>query len=394
MPVYDSKIGFLNLAPLPILCERAAHPEFRNKPFSVVGSIGNRGLIVASSSEALNAGIRPGLTPDAARKFLPELQFVEERPAAYFDAARAVQEVCERLIPFVDAEKLDAFTLDLTGTDRLYPNPAHLIHTLQNAISREVLLPSRAGLGTSRLIARLAAMRAAELDLRAVNPGDEAAFLGGYQVTVLPGIGVKIAERLKWMGVRTVSELTRVPKQTLEAAFGPKGEEIARAAQGHDPRPRRTKEQIKPLKKETPLEQLFYDPVAIRNALEKLTAGLGLDLRNAAMQVRSIALEIRYPDRLPGRARKRIPPTDLDTILIPIVNEMCAGAFKRRVRLRGLSLSYGKLIPRDDQLRLDFARDPSGDRQRRLETAMDRIRDRWGVGTIGPGTWRKKRWGA
>ncbi|HDS30022.1 MAG TPA: hypothetical protein ENN67_03170, partial [Firmicutes bacterium] len=346
---------------------------------------------VSSSPDALRAGIRPGLTPDAARKFMPELKFVEERPAVYFKAARTVQEVCERLIPYVDAERLDSFMLDLTGTDRLYPDPAKIMHEIQNTVSREVFLPSRAGLGTSRLIARLAAMQADELHVRFVHPGDEAAFLAGYSVTVLPGVGVKIAERLKWMGVRTVSELARVPVQTLEAAFGPKGEQLARAAQGHDPHPGRRAERLKPIRRESVLEQIFYDPLFITVALEKLVADLGLELRRMGMQTRSISLELRYPDRLPGKARKRIPPTDLDMLLIPIVKEMLSSAFTRRVRLKGLSLGYGKLIPRDDQLLLEFARDPSGERGRRLGEAMDRIRGKWGVEIIGPGVWWNKR---
>ena len=107
------------------------------------------------------------------------------------------------------------------------------------------------------------------------------------------------------------------------------------------------------------------------------------------MQVRSVGLEIRYPDIPPHRRRKAIPPTDLDMILREIVENMYESMSVRRVRLRSLALSYGRLVPRDDQLRLDFARDFTNERRLNLETALDKIRNRYGVETIGPGDWWK-----
>jgi hypothetical protein len=137
------------------------------------------------------------------------------------------------------------------------------------------------------------------------------------------------------------------------------------------------------------LEQIFYEPRAVRVALQRLVAGLGLDMRRMGMQVRAIGLEIRYPDTPPARRRKRIPPTDLDAILEPMVENMCESMQVRRVRLKGLALSYGNLVPRDDQIRLDFARDFTNEKRRNLERAMDRIRNKYGVETIGPGEWWK-----
>jgi DNA polymerase-4 len=401
----SDKIGFLNLSPLPILYELATNPELNRRghlffgdekegvpvdgkddPFVIVGSVGNRGLLVAVSSEAYRAGIRAGITPDIARRFMPGLKIVEERPAAYFEAAETVLSISERFVPVVDVEKQDAFALDLTGTDRLYPDPIKLLRALQGEIRKEINLPSRAGLGVSRLVARLASMRAGEKGIVEVPVGQEGEFLADYHVGVLPGVGVQIAKRLQWLGVHTVRELAMVPVQTLEAAFGPKGLEIARAATGHDPRPRRKPEQIKPIKREIALEQIIYDPKEIRAALRKLVAGIGLDLRKMGMRVRTIGLEIRYPDIPPHRRKKSIPPTDLDCALERIVIDIFNSMSVRRVRLRGLVLSYGRLIPSDNQLNLEFARDRTLDRRKSLELAMDKIRGKYGVETIGPAT--------
>jgi len=106
-----------------------------------------------------------------------------------------------------------------------------------------------------------------------------------------------------------------------------------------------------------------------------------------AMQTRSVGLELRYPDIPPHRRKKAIPPTDLDIILGDIVRKMFDSMFTRRVRLRSIALSYGRLVPRDDQLPLEFARDFTVERTRNLESALDRIRNKYGVDTIGPGEW-------
>ena len=185
-------------------------------------------------------------------------------------------------------------------------------------------------------------------------------------------------------------ELSRVPIQTLEASFGPRGIDLSRAALGHDPRSRNRHAQAKPIKREATLEQLFYDPRAIRASLGRLVAAIGLDVRTAGMQPRQIGLEMRYPDTPPTNRRKRIPPTDLDAILEPIVKDMFESAFVRRVRIRGMALFYGDLVARDDQMRFAFASDKTNVRRKNLEKAMDKIRGKYGVETIGPGTWRAK----
>lgn len=379
------RVAFLNLAPLPILFERSARPELGGRPFIVVGVVGNRGLVVAVSPEAAAAGIRAGFTPDAARVLVPGIAVVEERPAAYFEASTTVQSLCESFIPMVEAERQDAFLLDLTGTERLYPDAVGLLRTLQRAIKDETCLPSRMGFGASRIVARLASMRAREQEVLAIPPGEEADFLADYPVTVLPGVGARISERLRWLGVHTVRELAKVPVQTLEAAFGPRGLDLSRAALGHDPRPRRSASQPKPIRHEVILEQLFYDRQAVKSALRRLVAAVGHDLRKAAMQTRMVSLEVRYPDRPSAYRRKRIPPTDLDALLQPIVEEMLESIFIRRVRLRNLALACGDLIPRDDQMRFEFAQDNTFSRQRNLEKALDKIREKYGMEAIETG---------
>ncbi|HEX9744131.1 MAG TPA: hypothetical protein VGB30_01780 [bacterium] len=385
MSIHESRIGYLDLAPLSIHYERAANGNLAKKPFVIVGTIGNRGLVTAVSSEAFRAGVRPGLTPDSARIFVPDLKIVEERPALYYDASRQVNELCERFVPYVDPERQDGFVLDLTGTDRLYPDPSRIIRQLQKKVSSETLLTSRAGFGASRLIARLAANEAHDLDVRMVNHGDEIKFLADKPVMILPGIGKTIAERLRWMGVYTVRQLASVPEQTLEAAFGPKGIDIARAANGHDPRPRRKTNEAKPISKNAILEHVFYNPKQVKSELRKLVCALGLDLRGAGLQVRSITLGVQYPDTPMVSRRKRIPPADLDTFILPVVEAMYTDASNRRVRLRGLSLTYSRLVTADNQLRLEFARDESLEEIRRLEFAIDKLRLKYGVDTLNLG---------
>ena len=378
----DARIGYLDFSPIQIHYERTVNPKLSGVPFGVVGRVANKGLVVAVSREAYNAGLRAGLTPDSAGRFLPDLKLVEERPALYYKASQEVNEICERFIPLVDPESQDKYVLDMTGTDRLYPFPEKLVRELQKNILSEARIPSRVGLGSSRLIARLASKRADDLGMLAISPERQNDFLADYPVTVLPGVGTRIAERLKWMGVYTVRQLTAVPSQTLEAAFGVKGIDISGAAHGHDPRSRRKPSEHRSLHHSVILEQVFYDPVQIKSELRKLVAGTGLELRRKKLQVRSITLGIRYPDTPPVSYRKSIPPTDLDTFLFPIVEEMYLNGMNRRVRLRGLSLTYSRLIPGDDQLRLEFARVESLERICRLERAIDQVRIKYGVAAI------------
>jgi nucleotidyltransferase/DNA polymerase involved in DNA repair len=94
------------------------------------------------------------------------------------------------------------------------------------------------GIGSNKLIARLATKKAKPNGLFLVNEDRLEEFMGGQRVGDLPGIGHSLGSKLMGNGWDTCAELWPVPLESLQTHFGPKlGENIYQSCRGQDPHP-------------------------------------------------------------------------------------------------------------------------------------------------------------
>src|SRR4029434_7585151 len=80
-----------------------------------------------------------------------------------------------------------------------------IVHTSQE----ECVLPSSAGLSTSRVTAKIAATLAKPHGLIYVPSGSEADFLVPLAVETIPGIGLKTHKTLNQRGIKTIGDLLK-----------------------------------------------------------------------------------------------------------------------------------------------------------------------------------------
>ena len=101
--------------------EQASRPHLRGRPIAVVGS-GKRTVIIASSYEAKQLGIKTGMTKPEALRVLPSLMFVEGRNDKYVDTCVRVHEIILKYTPDVEICSIDEFFSDFTHSLSLFPS--------------------------------------------------------------------------------------------------------------------------------------------------------------------------------------------------------------------------------------------------------------------------------
>ncbi|MET0999406.1 MAG: DNA polymerase IV, partial [Marmoricola sp.] len=170
--------------------EQRDKPSLRGKPV-VVGGVGGRGVVATASYEARTFGVHSAMSTAEARRRCPNAAFLSGRFHAYRDTSRAVMELLRSTSPLVEPLSLDEAFVDLEGAD--LPD---LSVTSVSAFARRLKervhevtggLAGSVGIGTSKLIAKIASDLDKPDGLVVVAPGVERDQLRPMQVTVKPG---------------------------------------------------------------------------------------------------------------------------------------------------------------------------------------------------------------
>jgi DNA polymerase-4 len=397
--------------------EQALHPELVGRPVVVGGSPASRNLVMSCSYEARARGIRPGMALREAHRRCPRAVFRDGDSQAANRLRDETTRVLLGFTPRVEVASIDDFYLDLTGTERLNGRAFEAAGAIRRAVLERTRLSLTIGIGTSRTVARLAGKLAKPGGVAEILPGGEVAFLGALPVEHLPGVGHVIGQRLERFSIRTVRELRLVPREVLFATFGSAGLALHERARGHDPAPVETTHELdedgrlrarppRTLRRETTFEPEEGRPAVIEAMLSYLVERAAHRLRSQGLAAGALVVRVRWVDSNPRpgsateglSAERRVrlsAPSDSTDELLRVARERYAALPRRRALLKRIGIELQGLVPVagwQGRLFSDGTTDEAlhasshADRQRRLDRALDRVREKLGFGRVLRGT--------
>src|SRR5262249_18836784 len=203
------------------------------------------------------------------------------------------------LTPDVEPFSVDEAFLDL---DRL-PDRGQTLESA-TAIARELqarilethALGASIGVGPNKLIAKMASGVAKPRGITALS---EESFRGVFwpqDVQALWGVGPKLSEHLKALGIATVGALAHAPRPVLEQRFGVVGEHLIEAAWGHDRSeviPYHRGVDPKSMGHEVTLPEDCRDPSFLEGTLLRLSDQVARRLRADAFRGRTVTVKLR-----------------------------------------------------------------------------------------------------
>jgi hypothetical protein len=191
------------LAPWPLTLLARQHPGV---PVAVLGETNRR--VVFVNQEALEAGVRPGMRETASLSRCPDLHAeVVSAPTATAAWAELLELLYARYSDRVEGRE---------------PGVAYLKLRAPAACDLAAALHAPVGLGESREVAQLAALRAKPGEVREVPAGAEQPFLKLSRVEHLSVLGLTPAhvERLHFLGLTTLADLWTWSAGQREAFLG------------------------------------------------------------------------------------------------------------------------------------------------------------------------------
>jgi DNA polymerase-4 len=360
--------------------ERLRRPDLRRVPV-VVGGLGARGVVSSASYEARTCGVTSGMPIIQARRLCPQGRFLAPDHHAYREASEGVFAVFDSFSPVVEPLSVDEAFIDIAGLRLAFSSPESVAQGIKAAVRHQTGLPCSVGVASSKLIAKLASRAAKPDGLRLVPAGSERSFLLPMPVRALWGVGEATYARLEELGVRTVGELADYPRATLEGRLGGTlGGYLWDLANAIDDRPVEPGGPVKSLSVEETFEEDISGVSVIGAELLRQADRLGSRLRREGMLAGSVHLKVRFPDfsTITRSVTLRGPVDtshDLYETGILLLERAAIGG--RSVRLLGLGA--GSLVQASRPRQLGLEHRPWGD----VESAVDRIRERFGTSAVG-----------
>jgi len=378
---------------------RQQNPELRDVDLLVVGGRRDqRGVVQSASYGARRFGIVSGMPIARAVRLCPDATFVQGEFRHYRAASKAVRKVLLEHSPVVVMASLDEAYVDFSGTDRLHPRSLlPVAERIRDAVKQETGLDASIGIGPNRMIAKIASEMGKPRGLLEVRSGWEEGFMSGLPLRAIPGIGPKTAARLTTLGLTDVHQIQELDLKDLERLVDPDHAKLLKLrAHGYGGVALRNSRMPKSVSRETTLSTDVTDRERLEGRLELLTARVAATLRADELMARTVTLKLRHGDfRTVTRQRTLAVPTDLDREMWDAVRGLFRAAFgevERRgkgVRLIGVAATnLGPAAP------ADLFEPPDRQRLRKLTTAVDRARSKYGFDAVTPGSQLRTRQGS
>jgi DNA polymerase-4 len=280
--------------------EQRDKPSLRGKPV-VVGGVGGRGVVATASYEARTFGVHSAMPTSEARRRCPNAAFLAGRFHAYRDTSRAVMALLRETSPVIEPLSLDEAFVDLEAADlpdRSVASVSALGRELKERV-HEVTggLTGSVGIGSSKLIAKIASDLDKPDGLVVVAPGMEQDLLRPMQVTVIPGVGPATAERLRRVGVHTVEDLERLTEDELVRLLGrAHGTGLFALARAQDGRAVQSERETKSISVEDTYDTDHVDPRLLVALIDRQAAKVTDRLRKARLSGRTVSIKVRLHD--------------------------------------------------------------------------------------------------
>jgi DNA polymerase-4 len=377
---------------------------------------GVRGVVASASYEARAFGVRSAMPLAKALALCPDATILPGRFGRYREVAEHLRRIWSDFSPVIEPMSLDEAYLDMTGAEMSGWPIRAIGERLKARIKEETGLTASVGIGSSKLIAKVASDLEKPDGLVVVAHGDEAPTLAPLPVRALQGIGPRAETLLQGMGIFTVGQLAAASPAVLALHFGAENAEgLLRRASGIDDSPVEPPGDPKSISRETTLAEDTTSLSEIAATLHTLSDEVAWSLREEGFSARCIYIKLRLlPARRkwqPGGSgfgrlitrRTTLPmPTDLPSVVYSTALKLLDAAAKSTglakgsevVRLIGVGTAslvhsadmvgqfgdaHRKVVTAPGEPE-EAAPDP--ERERKLTASIDSIRKRYGFGSI------------
>jgi DNA polymerase-4 len=366
-------------------------------PAAVAGDPKKRtGIILAANYEARSFGVKTAMVLHEALKLCPKLTIVPPDHHFYGQKSEEVMDLLSKYTPTLEQNSIDEAWLDMTGSEGLFGKPVVAAKRIMDEIKDGLGLWCSIGIAKNKFLAKMAAEMKKPLGITELWQHDIQDKLWPLPVKKMYGVGAKTSEKLNSMGIKTIGELAKSDVSTVIKALGKVGNEIYLHANGIDNSTvlARVDDDAKSIGREKTLPKDITDIEKAKIVLMELADDIGMTVRKKGKQGRTVHITMKYSDFRSVTRQITIPATSVTKEIYQAGCRLLEQNWNKSnsVRLIGISISGFHEDISSDQLSLFYPMQihVTTDKNKQIDKAMDKIRNKYGSEKITLATLVKK----
>ncbi|WHA40090.1 DNA polymerase IV [Agrobacterium larrymoorei] len=381
--LYDLTIAHIDCDAFYASVEKRDNPDLADKPLIIGG--GKRGVVSTACYIARIHGVRSAMPMFKALEACPDAVVIKPNMEKYSLVGRQIRAMMQDLTPLVQPLSIDEAFLDLSGTERLHHDPpARVLANFARRVEKEIGISVSVGLSYCKFLAKVASDLQKPRGFSVIGEKEATAFLATRPVTTIWGVGKAFAATLDADGIRMISQLQEMEETELMRKYGSMGQRLFRLARGIDDREVHTNDPAKSVSSET----TFFNDISRHDdlvpILRSLSEKVAWRLKKNVTAGHTVVLKMKTSDfKSRTRNRRLEDPTQLaDRIFrtgLSLLEKETDGTKFRLIGIGVTDLCDPALADPPDLV------DKSAGRRAAAEAAMDKLREKFGKGTVETG---------
>lgn len=369
--------------------EKAAHPEYAERPLVVAGDPERRsGIILAACPIAKRYGVKTAETLREALNKCPELVIIRPRMQEYIRVSLQITRILQNYTDLVEPYSIDEQFLNVTGSLHLFGDPLTIARSIQREVMEQTGVYTRIGISYCKVVAKMACDNFAKKNETGIfwipRQEDLEQTLWPLPVHKMFMIGSRMTSHLHQMGIRTIGQLAKTPLQKLRKRWGVNGEVIWGIANGIDSSPvsPHAHREQKGIGHQMTLPRDYGSPQEIMVSLLELAELVCQRCRQKGYMGWVVSVGCQGADFQRPTGFFRQMKLDEPTNLTDEVYRTAVKLFEKHwdgLPIRRIAVTLSELVPdKEYQLRLF----DNLERKINLEKTLDQIKQRYGNASI------------
>jgi len=368
--------------------EMMLDPRLKGKTMAVCGSTENRhGIVLAKSYEAKARGVKTAMATWEARRACPGLICVPPQYDQYLKYSRLVRQIYLRYANDIESFGMDENWIAVEGGGSVRKGGLEVAEEISQTIKDELGLTVSIGVSFSKVFAKLGSDMNKPNGITVLDEENWREKVWPLPVSELLYVGQARTRKLMSRKVYTIGDLARIDVELLRSWFGKNGLMLWAFANGLD------SARVCPMDYVVPIKSVGHgttcvvdldNEYAVWLVLYELAQDVGARLRENELAARGVQLTVKDKDLGWRQYQMTLKVTTQSALEIA---QSVFTLFKARYNwikpVRALTVCGINLVSNNQPVQLDlFNNAERREKARKMDSAIDEIRRRFGYGAI------------
>ena len=377
--------------------KNGAKVDLREIPSIIGGDKKSRhGVVLAKSISAKKFGIHTGEPVVNAFRKCPNLVMESPDHKMYRKKSEKLMEYLRGFTTKIEQVSVDECYLDFTEIADQYPSPLDAAFRMKNGIRERYGFTVNIGISENKLLAKMASDFEKPDKVHTLFLKEVPVKMWPLPLGELFMAGRSSVEALKKLEINTIGDLANADPELIELHLKSHGKMLWEFANGIDHSSVHWEQaEAKGIGNSTTLAEDASTYEEVKTVFAELAESVGRRLRKAGQKANMVSMEIKYHDFQSMSHQTQLPrPTNDDQVLYDTACRLFREAWsKEPVRLLGIRTAKLVDAAEPEQLSI-FDMEPlqaADEKHRRLDTAMKKIREKYGDGAVMKASLMKKK---